>query len=79
MNAADLLRIVDAIHRDKNIPKETVFEGIEAALVTAAKKRFGEEEDIIIHINRQDRFCHAGSYVGAGNNSRQPGANGHSS
>jgi N utilization substance protein A len=54
MNAADLLRIVDAIHRDKNIPKEIVFEGIEAALITAAKKRFGEDQDIVIHINRQD-------------------------
>jgi N utilization substance protein A len=54
MNPTELLRIVDAIHRDKNIDKEVVFEGIEAALVTAAKKRYGEEEDIVVQINRQD-------------------------
>jgi N utilization substance protein A len=54
MNPTELLRIVDAIHRDKNIDKEIVFEGIEAALVTAAKKRYGEEEDIVVQINRQD-------------------------
>ena len=46
-----LLRIVDAIHRDKNIDKEIVFEGIEAAIVTAAKKHYGEEEDIQVKID----------------------------
>lgn len=54
MNANELLRIVDAIHRDKNIDKEIVFEGIEAALVSAAKKQYGEDQDIIVHIDRKD-------------------------
>ena len=31
MDPSELLRIVDTIHRDKNIDKEIVFEGIEAA------------------------------------------------
>ena len=48
MDPSELLRIVDTIHRDKNIDKEIVFEGIEAALVSAAKKHYGEEEDIQI-------------------------------
>ncbi|MCA9238037.1 MAG: transcription termination factor NusA [Planctomycetales bacterium] len=52
MNAAEVLRIVDAIHRDKNIDKEIVFEGIEAALVSAAKKHYGEEADIVVEIDR---------------------------
>ncbi len=52
MNASEVLRIVDAIHRDKNIDKEIVFEGIEAALVSAAKKHYGEEADIEVHIDR---------------------------
>lgn len=54
MNPSEVLRIVDTIHRDKNIEKEIVFEGIEAALVSAAKKHYGEEEDVQIHINRED-------------------------
>ena len=54
MNAAELLRIVEAIHRDKNIDREIVFEGIEAALVSAAKKQYGEEEDIVVQIDRED-------------------------
>jgi len=54
MNPSEVLRIVDAIHLDKNIEKEVVFEGIEAALVSAAKKHYGEEADIVVQINRQD-------------------------
>jgi N utilization substance protein A len=54
MNPNEVLRIVDAIHRDKNIDKEIVFEGIEAALVSAAKKHYGEEANIEVKINRED-------------------------
>jgi N utilization substance protein A len=52
MDANELLRIVDAIHRDKNIDKEIVFQGIEAALVSAGKKHYGEESDVVIRIDR---------------------------
>jgi N utilization substance protein A len=52
MDPTELLRIVDAIHRDKNIDKEIVFEGIEAALVSAAKKHYGEEAEIVVQIDR---------------------------
>jgi N utilization substance protein A len=62
MNPSEVLRIVDTIHRDKNIDKEIVFEGIEAALVSAAKKHFGEDQDIVVEINRED-----GSIVGTRN------------
>ena len=54
MNPLEILRIVDAIHRDKNIEKEIVFEGIEAALVSALKKHYGEESDVVVRINRED-------------------------
>ena len=54
MDPNELLRIVDAIHRDKNIEKEIVFEGIEAALVSAAKKHYGEEEEVVIQIDREN-------------------------
>lgn len=52
MNNNEILRIVDAIHRDKNIDKEIVFEGIEAALVSALKKHYGEEADVVVTIDR---------------------------
>src|SRR5436190_2509221 len=53
MNPADMLRIVDSLHREKAIEKEIVFQAIEAALVTAAKKHYGELEDIVVTINRE--------------------------
>jgi N utilization substance protein A len=49
----ELLRQVDAIRREKNIDAEIVFQGIEAALVSAAKKHLGPEEDVVITIDRQ--------------------------
>ncbi len=58
MNATEVLRIVDAIHRDKNIDKEIVFEGIEAALVSAAKKHYGEESDIVVNHRPRRRLDH---------------------
>jgi N utilization substance protein A len=58
MDANEILRIVDAIHRDKNIDKEIVFEGIEAALISAAKKHYGETEDIVVEIDRSNGAIH---------------------
>jgi len=52
MNPSEVLRIVDAIHRDKRIDKEIVFIGIEAAITTAAKRQYGEEAVIKITVDR---------------------------
>lgn len=49
--SVDLVRIVDSIHRDKNIPKEVLFEGIESALTAAAKKRYPEAADVEVHVD----------------------------
>ncbi len=58
MNPSEILRIVDAIHRDKNIDKEIVFQAIESALVSAARRNYGEEAAIEIRIDRQDGSIH---------------------
>ena len=52
MKPEEILRIVDAIHRDKNIDKEIVFQAIEAALVTALSRQYGETAQISIAIDR---------------------------
>jgi N utilization substance protein A len=49
--SVDLVRIVDSIHRDKNIPKEILFEGIEAAMATAAKKHYPDAAEITVSID----------------------------
>ncbi len=64
MNPSELLRIIDTIHRDKNIEKEVVFQAIEAALVSAAKKQYGEDQEIVVQINRTDGSI-SGTHNGA--------------
>lgn len=53
MDKENLLRLVDSLHRDKEIAKEVVFQGIEAALITAAKKHFRSQEAVSIQIDRK--------------------------
>ena len=54
MNGNEILRLVDALHRDKNIDQEVVFDGIEQAILSAARKHFGDEAEIEVRINRED-------------------------
>jgi len=49
---AEILRLVDTIHRDKDIEKEIIFQGIEAALLSAVKKKVGESEEVRVVIDR---------------------------
>ena len=53
MNREDLLRMVDVIHRDKDIPTEVIFQGLELAIATAVRKRLGAGEDLVVEIDRQ--------------------------
>ncbi len=48
----ELLRIVDSIARDKNIEKESIFNDIEMSLHSAARKFYGEAEDVACTIDR---------------------------
>lgn len=53
MNGPEVLRIVDAIHRDKKIAEEIVFEGIEQAILSAARKHYGEDSALVVVIDRK--------------------------
>ena len=49
----EVLLLVDALAREKNVDKEIVFGALEAALASATKKRFGDEEvDVRVIIDR---------------------------
>jgi len=54
MNAEDLLRMIDILHREKDIPKEVLFLGLEDAIATAIRKRLGVGEDLIVKIDRSN-------------------------
>ncbi|MDY6913032.1 MAG: transcription termination factor NusA [Planctomycetota bacterium] len=49
----ELIRIVNSVCRDKNIDKETVFEDLEAAMLSAVRKANPDAEDISVHIDRE--------------------------
>ena len=50
----EILMVVDAVANEKGVPKDTIFEAIEAALASATKKRFMEEGvDIRVTIDRK--------------------------
>jgi N utilization substance protein A len=53
MNPEDLLRMIDVIHRDKDIPKEVIFRGLEEALAAGVRKRLGVGEDLVVRIDRK--------------------------
>jgi N utilization substance protein A len=52
MNPSELLRLVDTLHREKDIDSESVFQGIEAALLSAARKHLGASESLVVAIDR---------------------------
>jgi len=47
----ELLLLVDALAREKNVEKATVFGALELALASATKKRFREEADVRVAID----------------------------
>ncbi|MBL9088208.1 MAG: transcription termination factor NusA [Planctomycetia bacterium] len=53
MDPQDILRFVDIVYRERGIDKEVVFSSIEQGLLTAARKRFGEEAVIEVHLDRK--------------------------
>jgi N utilization substance protein A len=48
----EVLLLVDALAREKNVEKEVVFGALELALASAAKKRFNEDVDIRVSVDR---------------------------
>src|SRR5690554_6889440 len=48
----EILLVVDAVSHEKGVGKEIIFEAIEIALATATKKRFDEDSNIEVNIDR---------------------------
>ncbi|MCS7167910.1 MAG: transcription termination factor NusA [Gemmatales bacterium] len=54
MNPTEVLRLVDALHRERDLPKEVIFRVLEDALLYAARKHFGDDKtEIVIEIDRK--------------------------
>jgi N utilization substance protein A len=51
----ELLMVVDAVANEKGVPRDVIFEAIEAALASAAKKRYHDEDVLVrVAIDRKD-------------------------
>ncbi len=48
----DLLKVVEHISREKNIDKQMVFEDLEMAMLSAARKAYGINEEVNVRIDR---------------------------
>ena len=53
MRGKEILRLVDSLHRNKAIDKEIIFQAIESALESAARKHYGSEEEVAVDIDRE--------------------------
>ncbi len=49
----EILLLVDALAREKNVEREIVFGALESALASAMKKRFTQDVDIRVEVDRQ--------------------------
>ncbi len=48
----EILTVVDVVSNEKGVAKEVIFDALEAALASATKKRFNEEVDVHVVIDR---------------------------
>lgn len=55
----EILLLVDALAREKNVNKEIVFGALEQALASATKKAYHDDADIRVEINRDNGEYHA--------------------
>ncbi|MBU2023853.1 MAG: transcription termination/antitermination protein NusA, partial [Gammaproteobacteria bacterium] len=49
----EILLVVEAVSNEKDVPKQVIFEAVEIALASAAKRRF--EEDALIRVSIDQR------------------------
>ena len=54
----EILMVAEAVSNEKGVSEDIIFEAIELALATATKKRYDEEPDIEVTIDRD-----SGDYV----------------
>ncbi|HSC14763.1 MAG TPA: transcription termination factor NusA [Gammaproteobacteria bacterium] len=48
----EILLVVDAVSNEKGVEKSVIFEAIEAALASATRKRYGDDIEVRVAINR---------------------------
>lgn len=49
----EILAVVEAVSNEKSLPREKIFEALESALATATKKKYEQEIDVRVAIDRK--------------------------
>jgi len=49
----EILAVVEAVSNEKSLPREKIFEALETALATATKKKYEQEIDVRVSIDRK--------------------------
>ena len=49
----EIMLVVEAVSNEKGVDKEVIFEALEAALSSATRKKYGEEWDVRVTIDRK--------------------------
>ncbi|ROR06173.1 transcription termination factor NusA [Erwinia sp. JUb26] len=49
----EILAVVEAVSNEKSLPREKIFEALESALATATKKKYEQEIDVRVTIDRK--------------------------
>jgi N utilization substance protein A len=53
MDNKEILTVVDVVSNEKSVSKEIIFDALEAALASATKKRYSDEIDVRVAIDRE--------------------------
>ncbi|VFP80070.1 transcription termination factor NusA [Candidatus Erwinia haradaeae] len=53
----EILAVVEAVSNEKSLPREKIFEALESALATATKKKYEQEIDVRVSIDRKSGAC----------------------
>jgi N utilization substance protein A len=53
MDSKEILMVVEAVSNEKGVEESIIFEAIEAALASATRKRYGDEVDVRVQIDRE--------------------------
>lgn len=49
----EILAVVEAVSNEKSLPREKIFEALETALATATKKKYEQEIEVRVSIDRK--------------------------
>lgn len=49
----EILQVVETVSNEKGVSKDVIFEALEIALATATKKRYGDDADVRVAIDRE--------------------------